>query len=105
MFGWLRKKPVVFPANAELALTAERVLWLHCLVVYGQVECATLRVGDEVIAVGAEPIYRGQVTNLEQFNRVLESAGRGEKVAIMFTRWARDSLPQDVRLFRVPASG
>jgi translation elongation factor EF-Tu-like GTPase len=103
MFEWLRKKPVTLPADAELALTAGRVLWLRSVWVVGRVECDELRLGDEVVAVSAAPLCRARITNLEQFQRSLESARRGEEVAIMFSRWERDSLPQDVRLFRVSA--
>lgn len=101
MFGWLRRRTMTLPADAELALTAERVLWLRAVVVVGRVECHELRLGDEVIAVGDAPLYRGHVTNLEQFQRSLKSARRGEVVGIQFSRWKRDSLPQDVRLFRI----
>jgi translation elongation factor EF-Tu-like GTPase len=103
MFRWLRRRPESLPADAELALTADRVLWLRTIIVVGRVECDELRVGDEVVAVGTTPICRGRITNLEQFQRSLESARRGEVVGILFTKWRRDSLPQDVRLFRVSA--
>ena len=89
--------------DAELALTATQVLWLSGTVVIGRVECDELRLGDEVIAVGSVPIYRGRITNLEQTQRSLETARRGEIVAIMFSQWERDSVPQDVRLYRIPA--
>jgi translation elongation factor EF-Tu-like GTPase len=93
------------PDGAELALTAQRVLRLKGTIVVGRVECEELRLGDVVVAVGAGPICRGRVTNLEQFLRQPEFVLRGEEVAIMFSHWGDFELPQDVRLFRVERPG
>jgi len=56
MFEWLRQQPLTLPPDAELALTAERVLWLRGVVVVGCVECDVLRLGDEVVAVGGHSV-------------------------------------------------
>jgi translation elongation factor EF-Tu-like GTPase len=93
--------PVQLPDDAELALTAERVIRLKGTIVVGRVDCDELRLGDVVVAVGASPICQGRVCGMEEFIHSRVSVQRGEVVAIMFSHWGRYELPQDVRLFRI----
>jgi translation elongation factor EF-Tu-like GTPase len=105
MLNWLQRafddKPLTLAADAQLVLTAEAVFWHRALIVVGQVECEELKVGDEVIAVGDAPLCRGRVDGLEQFQRSLDSARRGDHVGVIFTEWSHNSLPKDLRLYRV----
>jgi hypothetical protein len=90
----------ILPPDAELALTAQRVMRLKGTIVVGRVECEELRLGDVVVAVGAGPICQGRVCGWERFPRPPEVARRGEEIALMFSHWGGYDLPQDVRLFR-----
>jgi translation elongation factor EF-Tu-like GTPase len=93
--------PDTLPPDAELALSAERVMRLKGTIVVGRVECAELRLGDVVVAVGAGPICQGRVCGWERFPRPPAVVRRGEEIALMFSHWDGYDLPQDVRLFRV----
>ena len=102
MFAWLRRPPVTLPSDADLVFTADDVyVWRRTAILVGRVECDELRVGDEVVAVGDGPVGRWQVAGLEQFNRALSAAVRGEKVGVVLGPRAPAALPAGVRLFRV----
>jgi translation elongation factor EF-Tu-like GTPase len=102
MFAWLRRRPVTLPADAELVLTGKPFVWKRMTIVVGRVECDELRAGDEVVLVGSAPVWRGRLPSLEQFQKVLESARRGEEVGVLFSALGREPLPPEVRLYRVP---
>jgi hypothetical protein len=61
--------------------------------------------GDLVAAVGSAPICYDRVIGLEQFQRALTSACRGEVVGVQLRRLRRNVMPQDVRLFRITDAG
>jgi translation elongation factor EF-Tu-like GTPase len=87
------------PEDAELVMTVDHVMRVKGTILIGRVECAEVRPGVRVIAVGDGPICRGVVRSIERFAEILPLARRGDEVGILIRGWADFPLAPGVRLY------